>query len=178
MLAAHNFLAQTLYARHCNFQPWRSWMLANISPLLEQYICPLVLLGKCMCIIKCTPKYLYAKVGRCYTDKGPTYRWGSNMQHKTNVIFFRCLDREVGQKTNKRSTNKQSRPISRITQPMGDENFRRPSVPGPRQEESRPKSRITPPYGRRKFSSPQGDWATAAVSRPPSAFGRGKFSSP
>jgi len=90
------------------------------------------------------------------------------MQHKTNVIFFsselnmgdnifRRLDREVGHKTNKRSTNKiratkrfvavvrhgprkqESRPKSRITQRMGDEHFRGPSMTWPRKQESRPK---------------------------------------
>ena len=123
-----------------------------------------------MCTIKCTPKqvtYLYAKVGPMLHQQRShiQMRFEYAAQNKCNFFssklnmgdnIFCCPDREVGHKTNKRSTNKiratkrfvavvrhgprkqESRPKSRIAQPMGDENFRGPSTPGPRKQESRP----------------------------------------
>ena len=112
------------------------------SALLEQYICVLVLLGKYICTIKCTPKqvtYLSAKVGAMLHQQRSQIQRGSNTQHKTNVTFcseldmgdniFRRPDRVMGHKTKKHSTNK-IRATKRFTALVRH---------GPRKPESRPK---------------------------------------
>jgi len=90
------------------------------SALLEQYICLLVLLGKRICTIKCTPKqvtYLYAKVGPILHQQRShiQMRFEHAAQNKCNFFsselnkgdnIFRRPDREMGHKTKKRSTNK------------------------------------------------------------------------
>ena len=78
-----NFIC--IYARHCNFQHWTSWMFQIFSTFVEQYICLLVFLGKCVCTIKCTPKkaaYLYAKVGATLLMR---FKYAA---HKNRNFFF------------------------------------------------------------------------------------------
>ena len=60
-------------------------MFQIFSTFVEQYICLLVFLGKCVCTIKCTPKkaaYLYAKVGATLLMR---FKYAA---HKNRNFFF------------------------------------------------------------------------------------------